>query len=105
MLAWRTWKADAGLVDGQAFRSVDRHGTVGASLSTQAVADVIKRRAHSAGFEASQFSGHSLRAALRRLPGTDRPARSCQDRPPTQPTYADARNAAEPDVHAGRGDA
>ena len=89
MLAWRTWKADAGLVDGQAFRSVDRHGTVGASLSTQAVADVIKRRARSAGFEASQFSGHSLRAGLRRpdcLARTGLPAAARTGRQPSRPT-------------------
>jgi integrase len=62
--AWRAWKDAAGLDDGQAFRPVDRHGTVGASLSTQAVADVIKRRARAAGLDASEYSGHSLRADL-----------------------------------------
>ena len=62
--AWRAWKDAAGLDDGQAFRSVDRHSRVGRSLSTQAVADVIKRRARAAGLDAAEFSGHSLRAGL-----------------------------------------
>lgn len=46
--AWQVWKAAAGLTDGQAFRSVTRHGKLGASLSDQAVADMIKRRATAA---------------------------------------------------------
>ena len=62
--AWRAWKAAAGLHDGKAFRSVTRHGKVGTSLSDQAVADVIKRRARAAGLDYAEFSGHSLRAGL-----------------------------------------
>jgi integrase len=64
VFAWRAWKAAAGLHDGQAFRSVTRHGKVGTSLSTQAVADVIKRRARAAGLDYAEYSGHSLRAGL-----------------------------------------
>jgi len=62
--AWREWKTAADLQDGQAFRSVTRHGKVGASLSTQAVADVIKNRARAAGLDYAEYSGHSLRAGL-----------------------------------------
>lgn len=62
--AWQAWKAAAGLEDGYVFRSVDRHGKIGTSLSTQAVADVIKRRAKLAGLDSTEFSGHSLRAGL-----------------------------------------
>jgi site-specific recombinase XerD len=62
--AWRAWKEAAGISDGMAFRSVDRHGKVGTSLSTQAVADVIKRRARAAGLDDTEYSGHSLRAGL-----------------------------------------
>lgn len=62
--AWQAWKAGAGLQEGNAFRSVDRHGKIGNSLSTQAVADVIKRRAKMAGLDYAEFSGHSLRAGL-----------------------------------------
>jgi len=62
--AWRAWKAAANLQDGQAFRSVTRHGKVGSSMSDQAVADVIKKRARVAGLDYVEFSGHSLRAGL-----------------------------------------
>lgn len=62
--AWRGWKVAAGLDNGRAFRSITRHGKVGASLSTQAVVDVIKRRARAAGLDYAEYSGHSLRAGL-----------------------------------------
>jgi len=62
--AWREWKAAAVLQDGQAFRSVTRHGKIGTSMSDQAVADVIKKRARAAGLAYTEFSGHSLRAGL-----------------------------------------
>lgn len=62
--AWQAWKAAAELQDGFAFRSVNRHNKIGASLSTQAVADLIKRRARAAGLDSAEFSGHSLRAGL-----------------------------------------
>ncbi len=62
--AWQVWKAVAGLTDGQAFRSLTRHGKLGASLSDQAVADMIKRRAKAVRLEYADFSGHSLRAGL-----------------------------------------
>jgi integrase len=64
VLAWRAWQAAAGLQDGRAFRSVDRHGHVGASLSDRAVAKIIKRRARDAGLDYAEYSGHSLRAGL-----------------------------------------
>ena len=62
--AWQAWKATAGITDGLAFRSVTRHGELGTSLSGQAVADLIKRRARAAGLEYNDYSGHSLRAGL-----------------------------------------
>lgn len=62
--AWQAWKAAAGITDGQAFRSVTRHGELGASLSDRAVADMIKRRAKVAELEHNEFSGHSLRTGL-----------------------------------------
>ncbi len=62
--AWLAWKAAAGITDGYAFRSVTRHGELGASLSDRAVADMIKRRAKAAGLEYNDFSDHSLRAGL-----------------------------------------
>lgn len=41
-----------------------RHGELGLSLSGQAVADLIKRRAKAVGLEYTDFSGHSLKADL-----------------------------------------
>jgi integrase len=62
--AWQVWKEAAGITDGQAFRSVDRHSKMGASLSDRAVADMIKRRAKAVELQYPEFSGHSLRARL-----------------------------------------
>ena len=46
------------------FRSVDRHGRVGESLSPRAVANVVKTLAQRAGLDPSEFAGHSLRAGF-----------------------------------------
>jgi integrase len=54
----------AGLTDGKLFRSVDRHGNVGASMSTRAVADVVKHYAKRAGLDPADFGGHSLRSGF-----------------------------------------
>jgi site-specific recombinase XerD len=62
--AWRDWIAAAGIEGGQAFRSVNRHGHVGASLSGRAIADMIKSRVKAIDFDSCQFSGHSLRSGL-----------------------------------------
>jgi site-specific recombinase XerD len=62
--AWQAWLLAADIQEGFAFRSVDRHGKLGSSLSTQAVADVIKKRARAVGLDDTEFSGHSLRAGL-----------------------------------------
>lgn len=62
--AWNTWKEAAGITDGQAFRSITRHGKLGTSLSDRAVAEIIKRRAKAAGLDYQDYSGHSLRAGL-----------------------------------------
>jgi hypothetical protein len=49
---------------GPAFRSVDRHGNLGAKrLSDRAVADMVKRRALAAALDGA-FAGHSLRAGF-----------------------------------------
>ena len=50
--------------DGSVFRSVDRHGYLGASLSTRAVAEVVKQHARGAGLDPAEFAGHSLRAGF-----------------------------------------
>lgn len=62
--AWRAWKEVAGIESGQAFRSVNRHGQLGTSLSGRAVADMIKHRVSAAGLNPQNFSGHSLRSGL-----------------------------------------
>lgn len=49
---------------GPLFCSINRHGQVGAALTAQSVALVVKRHTAAAGLDAAQFSGHSLRAGL-----------------------------------------
>jgi len=46
------------------FRSVDRHGRVGAALSDRAVAELVKHYAERAGLDPASFAGHSLRAGF-----------------------------------------
>ncbi|TXN51074.1 site-specific integrase [Methylobacterium sp. WL2] len=68
----REWLDAAGIVEGPVFRPVSRSGRVRASkvdedrepprLTTQAVADIIKRYCAAAGLDASTFGAHSLRA-------------------------------------------
>lgn len=63
--SYRAWIAAAGLDDGPAFRSVDRHGRVGSGrMNTGSVARLIKRAAEAAGLEAANYAGHSLRAGF-----------------------------------------
>jgi len=62
--ALRAWLGGAGIVEGFVFRSVDRHGNIGESMSARAVADVVKRYAKRAGLNSAEFSGHSLRAGF-----------------------------------------
>jgi site-specific recombinase XerD len=62
--AYETWLAAAGLTGGPAFRAVDRHGRLGAKLSTNAVALIVQSRAARAGLDPTPFSGHSLRAGF-----------------------------------------
>ncbi len=71
----RDWLDAAGITEGAVFRPVSRSGRVrtarvaasseGAApprLTTQAVADIVKRYATAAGLDASTFGAHSLRA-------------------------------------------
>jgi integrase len=62
--ALQAWREAVQHSDGPVFRSVDRHGWVGTSLSDRAVALIVKRRAEVAGLDPALFSGHSLRAGL-----------------------------------------
>jgi site-specific recombinase XerD len=64
------WLDAAGITEGPVFRPVSRSGRVRVAgksarpprLTTQAVADVLKRYATAAGLDASTFGAHSLRA-------------------------------------------
>lgn len=62
--AYQVWLAAAGIAEGVVFRSVSRHGTIGAPLSDKDVARAVKKAADAAGLDAGKFSGHSLRAGL-----------------------------------------
>ena len=47
------------------FRSINRHGRIGAAaLTDRSIADIVKRYAAAAGLDPSTFSGHSLRAGF-----------------------------------------
>ncbi|WP_246693792.1 site-specific integrase [Methylobacterium sp. WL18] len=67
----REWLEAAGIVEGPVFRPVSRSGNVRSPdpgtakpprLTTQTVADIIKRYCTAAGLDASTFGAHSLRA-------------------------------------------
>lgn len=63
--AFEAWIAAAGITEGRAFRSVDRHGNVRAKLSDRAVALIVQARARAAGLpDADHFAGHSMRAGF-----------------------------------------
>jgi integrase len=46
------------------FRSIDRHGNLGSSLSSAAVSEIVKCAASQLGLDPDEFGGHSLRAGL-----------------------------------------
>jgi len=59
------WLTSAAIVEGAAFREIDRFGRVlPGRLSDHAAAIVIKRAAKAAKLDAALFSGHSLRAGF-----------------------------------------
>ena len=61
----RAWLRVAKLESGALFRKVDRHGRVcGVRLAKQVVSLVVKALAQKLGKDASQYSGHSLRAGF-----------------------------------------
>ena len=63
--AVRAWIETTGILDGPLFRPVTRTGKISARrLSTRAVAELVKSYAHRAGFQAADFSGHSLRSGF-----------------------------------------
>ena len=63
--ALKAWLHAAGIVAGAVFRPIDRHGNIRQqALSDQSVALIIKQAATAAGYDATEFAGHSLRAGL-----------------------------------------
>ncbi|WP_238296747.1 site-specific integrase [Methylobacterium soli] len=71
VLLLREWLEAAGITEGPVFRPVSRSGRVrkfasdaniSPRLTTQAVADIIKKYTAAAGLDASTFGAHSLRA-------------------------------------------
>jgi len=62
--ALHAWCEAAGITSGPIFRSINRGGAVGASLSDRAAADIVKAAAERAGLDASAFAGHSLRSGF-----------------------------------------
>ena len=63
--ALREWLGAAGIEAGPIFRPIDKAGTVRTSrLTCRSVANIVKAYAKRAGFDASTFSGHSLRAGF-----------------------------------------
>ncbi|MDH6372899.1 site-specific recombinase XerD [Paenibacillus sp. PastF-3] len=63
--AYLNWLKISGIQNGPIFRKVNRHGQIGINrLSDRAVADVIKLYIRKCGFDADDFSGHSLRSGL-----------------------------------------
>jgi len=66
--ALRAWLDAADIEAGPFFRPINKAGTVAASrLTCRSVANVVKAYAGRAGFDASTFSGHSLRSRLSHL--------------------------------------
>ena len=62
--AVQDWLKAAKIKDGPVFRSINRHGRIGAALSAQSVALIVKRYAEIAGLDPRDFAGHSLRAGF-----------------------------------------
>jgi hypothetical protein len=61
--AWLDWQQAAGLTEGRAFRSVDRHGTLGQGLTGQSIGTVITQAAAAAGLTI-RATGHSVRRGM-----------------------------------------
>ena len=63
--ALAAWLGAAGISSGPLFRPIDKAGTVADSrLTDRSVANIVKAYAARAGFDASAYSGHSLRSGF-----------------------------------------
>ncbi len=61
--ALQTWLDAARLAEGNIFRSIDRHGAIGAKLSPWAIGEIVKARVAAVGLD-GDFGAHSLRAGF-----------------------------------------
>src|ERR1700704_1375631 len=62
--AVKAWRDAADITIGPVFRSIRKGGKIGARLSAQSVADVVKAHAENVGLDPALFAGHSLRAGF-----------------------------------------
>lgn len=62
--ALKEWLARGDIKEGRVFRSIDRHGRIGRSISSASVGQIVKAAAEAAGLDSKQFAGHSLRAGF-----------------------------------------
>ncbi|MXQ10944.1 site-specific integrase [Microvirga makkahensis] len=62
--AYENWIMTARIFDGRVFRAVTRHGHLRDKISTNAIAEIVQRRAALAGLDAQAFAGHSMRAGF-----------------------------------------
>jgi site-specific recombinase XerD len=62
--ALKAWRDAASITTGPVFRSIRKGGKVGARLSAQSVADIVKAHAENVGLDPVLFAGHSLRAGF-----------------------------------------
>ncbi len=63
--AWTGWIEATGLVDGPAFRAVDRRGVLAReALGEKAIGRIIRRAATAAGLDPSRYTGLSLRRGM-----------------------------------------
>jgi hypothetical protein len=62
--ALQAWRDAAGITTGPLFRSIRKGGKVGARLTDQSVANIVKTHAERVGLDPTLFAGHSLRAGF-----------------------------------------
>lgn len=62
--AVKAWRDAAGIHSGPLFRSIRKGGRIGARLTDQSVADIVKTHAARVGLDPAAFAGHSLRAGF-----------------------------------------
>jgi integrase len=60
--AWRAWSDASGVTHGRVFRSIDRHGNMGDSITPEGVGDIVTEAATRAGL--GHRTAHGLRAGM-----------------------------------------